>query len=105
MFRFKRARKLRTRANYHERKASTPAFIFSVCSERFAKLNFNHTYSNEMIDSVVCRKIDHVLPRRKGWGKPISAARIRKLRKNRAEIVTQESIRRGGVEYGKILVD
>ena len=89
MFRFKRAKKLRTRADYHERKASTPELILSVCTERFAKINLNGGYSNEMTDAILCQKVDYILPRRKGWGKPIPAARIRKLRKSRAEAETK----------------
>jgi len=94
MFRFKKARNLRIRADYHERKASTPEFIFKVASERFSKLNFNYQHSDFMNDSVMCQETTKGLPRRKGWGKPISVARIRKLKKDRAKIENQERDRR-----------
>ena len=101
MFRFKRAKKLRIRADYHEQKASTPALILKVCSERFAKLKFGYrVYSDNTIDNVLCQKVDNVLPRRRGWGKPIPVAKIRKLRKDRAEAESQERDRRIGGRKG-----
>jgi len=96
VFRFNRAKKLRIRADYHERKASTPEFIFSVASERFDKLNFNLKFSNETTNSMLCQEVDYVLPRRKGWGKPISVARLRNLKKNRAKVEYRERNRRSG---------
>lgn len=63
-----------------------------------------------MTDSMLCQKVDHVLPKRKGWGKPISAARLRNLKKNRAKVEARERDRRTGArgrssfEVEKILV-
>ena len=91
MFRFKKAKKLRIRADHHEQKASTPALILKICSERFGKLKFNYSVcSDETTDNIMCQKVDYILPRRKGWGKPISAARMKKIKKDRAKIEDQD---------------
>ncbi len=91
---FRKAEKLRVRADRHERKACTPSLILKVCSEKFAKLEFNRgMFSDEVTGSIfcpMCEKIEYTLPRRKGWGKPISKIMLSKLKRDRDFVEAKE---------------